>query len=43
MSDDEIVANLLTFITAGHETTAVALTWALWLSGEGPSYAATCV
>jgi cytochrome P450 len=31
MSDNEIVANLLTFITAGHETTAVALTWALWL------------
>jgi cytochrome P450 len=31
MSDDELVANLLTFITAGHETTAVALTWALWL------------
>ena len=32
MSDDEIVANLFTFITAGHETTAVvALTWALWL------------
>jgi cytochrome P450 len=31
MSDDEIVANLLTFITAGHETTAVALAWTLWL------------
>src|SRR6476619_3818800 len=31
MSDDEIVANLLTFITAGHETTAVALTWTRWL------------
>jgi cytochrome P450 len=31
MSDDEIVANLLTFITAGHETTAVALIWTLWL------------
>jgi cytochrome P450 len=31
MSDKEIVANLLTFITAGHETTAVALTWTLWL------------
>jgi len=31
MSDDEIVTNLLTFITAGHETTAVALTWTLWL------------
>jgi len=31
MSDDEIVANLLTFIIAGHETTAVTLTWTLWL------------
>ena len=31
MSEDEIVANLLTFIIAGHETTAVALTWTLWL------------
>jgi cytochrome P450 len=31
MSDDGIVTNLLTFITAGHETTAVALTWTLWL------------
>jgi cytochrome P450 len=31
MTDDEIVTNLLTFITAGHETTAVALTWTLWL------------
>src|SRR5215472_7890296 len=31
MSDDEVVTNLLTFITAGHETTAVALTWTLWL------------
>jgi cytochrome P450 len=31
MSDDEVVTNLLTFIIAGHETTAVALTWTLWL------------
>jgi len=31
MRDDEIVTNLLTFIIAGHETTAVALTWTLWL------------
>ena len=31
MSNDEIVTNLLTFITAGHETTADALTWTLWL------------
>lgn len=31
MSDAEVVNNLLTFIIAGHETTAVALTWTLWL------------
>jgi cytochrome P450 len=31
MNDGEVVNNLLTFITAGHETTAVALTWTLWL------------
>ena len=31
MNDAELVANLLTFISAGHETTAVALTWTLWL------------
>jgi len=31
MSDGEVVNNLLTFIAAGHETTAVALTWTLWL------------
>src|SRR5215468_10596678 len=31
MSDDEVVTNLLTFIAGGHETTAVALTWTLWL------------
>ena len=31
LNDAELVANLLTFISAGHETTAVALTWTLWL------------
>src|SRR5262249_32947445 len=31
MSDAEVVNNLLTFIAASHETTAVALTWTLWL------------
>jgi cytochrome P450 len=31
MSDEEVANNLLTFIIAGHETTAVALTWTLWL------------
>ncbi len=31
MTDAELVTNLLTFINAGHETTAAALTWTLWL------------
>ena len=31
MADADVVNNLITFITAGHETTAVALTWTLWL------------
>ena len=31
MTDADLVANLLTFIGAGHETSAVALTWSLWL------------
>ena len=31
MSDREMTDNLLTFIAAGHETTAVALTWAFYL------------
>jgi cytochrome P450 len=31
LTDEEVINNLLTFITAGHETTSVALTWTLWL------------
>jgi cytochrome P450 len=31
MTHEDVVSNLLTFITAGHETTAVALSWTLWL------------
>jgi cytochrome P450 len=31
MTDAEVMTNLLAFIIAGHETTAVALTWTLWL------------
>lgn len=31
MTDKELAANLYTFIVAGHETTAIALTWTLWL------------
>jgi len=31
MSDAELVNNLVTFISTGHEVSAVGLTWALWL------------
>lgn len=34
MSDADVRDNLLTFIAAGHETTALALTWALYLVGR---------
>ncbi len=37
MSDSEVITNLLTFIIAGHETTAVALTWTLWLLAKDPA------
>lgn len=36
MSDAELADNLLTFVVAGHETTALALTWALWLVAHAP-------
>jgi len=36
MTDAELADNLLTFVVAGHETTALALTWALWLVGNAP-------
>jgi cytochrome P450 len=31
MTDSELAANLYSFLVAGHETSAVALGWALWL------------
>ncbi|PTM57174.1 cytochrome P450 [Phreatobacter oligotrophus] len=37
MTDAELADNLLTFVVAGHETTALALTWALWLIGHAPA------
>ncbi len=37
MTDAELADNLLTFVVAGHETTALALTWALWLVGHAPA------
>ncbi|AWN43255.1 cytochrome P450 [Methylobacterium durans] len=36
MPDDSLVDNLLTFIAAGHETTAIVLAWTFWLLAEHP-------
>jgi len=36
MTDDEITDNLLTFITAGHETTALALAWSFDVLSRQP-------
>jgi cytochrome P450 len=36
LTDQELVDNILTFIGAGYETTAVALTWALYLIASAP-------
>ena len=38
MSDPQILNNLLTFGAAGHETTAKALTWALYLLARAPEW-----
>ncbi|MBY0363967.1 MAG: cytochrome P450 [Phreatobacter sp.] len=43
MTDAELADNLLTFVVAGHETTALALTWALWLIGNAPAVEARLV
>lgn len=40
MTDGEMVDNLLTFIGAGHETTAVSLAWTLYLVANHPPTAA---
>lgn len=37
LRDDEIRDELLTFLLAGHETTANALTWTWWLLSQSPS------
>lgn len=36
LSSDSLVDNLLTFVAAGHETTALALTWTLRMLAEHP-------
>jgi cytochrome P450 len=36
MTDEELRDNLITFLIAGHETTALTLTWALYLLAQAP-------
>lgn len=43
MTDDEITDNLLTFIAAGHETTALGLAWTFDLLSRHPDCAARAV
>jgi cytochrome P450 len=40
MDDEQLVDNLLTFYLAGHETTAKALTWTLYLLALSPEWTA---
>jgi cytochrome P450 len=40
MNDEQLVDNLLTFYLAGHETTARALAWTLYLVAKSPEWAA---
>lgn len=40
MNDAQLVDNLLTFYLAGHETTARALTWTLFLLSRSPGWSA---
>ena len=40
MSEDDLRANITTFIGAGHETTANAMTWTLFLLSQSPEWRA---
>jgi cytochrome P450 len=37
MTDEEVVNNLITFISTGHEVSAQALAWTLWLLAKDPA------
>lgn len=43
MSNEQLVDNVLTFLSAGHETTAQALTWTLYLVARAPEWEARIV
>jgi cytochrome P450 len=43
MSDEEIADNLLTFVTAGHETTALGLAWTFLLLARHPEHEARVI
>jgi cytochrome P450 len=38
MSEKQLIDNLITFLAAGHETTAKALTWSLYLLARAPEW-----
>ena len=40
MNEERLIDNLLTFYLAGHETTARALAWTLYLVARSPQWAA---